>query len=78
MRLKGLVSRRGRPGRDRARSRFGAAGQNLQKAYDRTAHFKRHVARHWHGYGFLPGYPPRIAWEDPVAAWQRGPAYWPG
>jgi hypothetical protein len=26
---------------------------------------KKQVARHWHGYGFLPGYrpPERIAWE---------------
>lgn len=44
------------------------------------AHSKRHVARHWHGYGFLPGYrpPEQIEWEDTVAAWRRGPAYWYG
>jgi hypothetical protein len=44
------------------------------------AHSKRHVARHWHGYGFLPGYrpPEQIEWEDAVAAWRRGPAYWYG
>lgn len=37
---------------------------------------KRHVTRHWHGYGFLPGYrpPERVAWER---ARQRGPIfYW--
>ena len=34
----------------------------------------------WHGYGFLPGYrpPEQIEWEDAVAAWRRGPAYWYG
>jgi hypothetical protein len=41
------------------------------------AHAKRHVTRHWHGYGFLPGYrsPERIAWER---ARSRGPVYWYG
>jgi hypothetical protein len=35
-------------------------------------HGKRHVARHWHGYGFLPGYrsPERIEAEQARA---RGP-----
>jgi hypothetical protein len=38
---------------------------------------KRQVARHWHGYGFLPGYrsPERIEWEQ---ARSRGPVYWYG
>jgi hypothetical protein len=33
---------------------------------------KRHMIRHWHGYGFLPGYrsPGRIEWER---AQNRGP-----
>jgi hypothetical protein len=39
-------------------------------------HKKRHVTRHWRGYGFLPGYrsPERIAWER---AHSRGPYYGP-
>ena len=43
-----------------------------------TAGKKRHVSRHWHGYGFLPGYrtPEQIAWERARA---RGPIfYWDG
>jgi hypothetical protein len=40
-------------------------------------HKKRQVVRHWHGYGFLPGYrsPERIEWER---AQHRGPIYWYG
>jgi|ERR1700719_1405656 hypothetical protein len=40
-------------------------------------HGKRHVARRWHGYGFLPGYrsPERIEAEQ---ARNRGPVYWYG
>src|SRR5258708_35163932 len=38
---------------------------------------KAHVARHWHGYGFLPGYrtPERIEWEE---ARNRRRGYWYG
>src|SRR3981189_691091 len=38
---------------------------------------KAHVARHWHGYGFLPGYrtPERIEWEE---ARNRRRVYWYG
>jgi hypothetical protein len=38
---------------------------------------KRHVTRHWRGYGFLPGYrsSERIAWERALS---RGPVYWCG
>ena len=45
-----------------------------------AAHPKRHVVRRSRGYGFLPGYrsPERIEWEDRVAAWRRGPAWWYG
>jgi hypothetical protein len=41
------------------------------------AHAKRPAFRHWHGYGFLPGYrpPERIAWERAMA---RRPTYWYG
>jgi hypothetical protein len=36
-----------------------------------------HVARRWHGYGFLPGYrtPERIEADD---AWNRRRVYWYG
>ena len=44
-------------------------------------HAKRHASRHWHGYGFLPGYrpPERIEWEK-ARAWARthAPVYWYG
>ena len=35
---------------------------------------KHHVTRHWHGYGFLPGYrsPERIEWERSRS---RGPYF---
>src|SRR5690242_13493292 len=41
---------------------------------------KRHAARRARGPGFLPGYrtPEQIEWEDRVAAWRRGPAFWYG
>ena len=40
-------------------------------------HGRRHVAPHWHGYGFLPGYrsPERIEWEE---ARNRRQVYWYG
>ena len=40
-------------------------------------HGKGHVARRWHGYGFLPGYrtPERIQWDQ---ARNRAPVYWYG
>ena len=46
----------------------------------KPAHPKRPAARHWHGYGFLPGYrpPEQIEWEDAVAAHRRWPGYWYG
>ena len=53
-----------------------------------------HVTRHWHGYGFLPGYrpPQRIAWErvrrhgpmervrrhGPIYYWDARPGYYRG
>ena len=52
-----------------------------------TAHAKhsvRPVVRHWHGYGFLPGYrpPEQIEREDAYLFWRRHPSYywygWPG
>ena len=57
-----------------------AASLMLAGASDAApAHKKRQVTgpvtRHWHGYGFLPGYrpPERIAWES---ARRRGPLYY--
>ncbi len=45
----------------------------------------RHVTRHWHGYGFLPGYrPPEVIEREREAQYYRthGPQYygpaWPG
>jgi len=49
------------------------------------AHGKRHVTRHWRGYGFLPGYrsPERIEWErarerGPVFYWDARPGFYRG
>ena len=41
-------------------------------------HKKKHVTRHWHGYGFLPGYrPPEvIARVRAEHYWQSGPHYY--
>jgi hypothetical protein len=47
-------------------------------------HGKRHLARRWHGYGFLPGYrsPERIEWEqarNPQRVyWYGGPGFYRG
>jgi hypothetical protein len=48
-------------------------------------HKKRPVTRHWHGYGFLPGYrPPELVERERAAHYYRvyGPQYygpaWPG
>jgi len=56
------------------------AAEPEKSATAAPAHPKRHAVRRWHGYGFLPGYrpPEQIQWEDTVAAWRRGPAYWYG
>src|SRR5215471_9514168 len=44
-------------------------------ASDEHGSVKRHPARHWHGYGFLPGYrtPEQIAREDEWLFWRRHP-----
>ena len=41
---------------------------------------KRPVSRHWHGYGFLPGYrPPEVVdREDRMLYWRRHPSFWYG
>jgi hypothetical protein len=50
-----------------------------------SAHKKRHVTRHWHGYGYLPGYrpPEQLAWErarrrGPVFYWDARPGFYRG
>ena len=46
-----------------------------------AAHAKTHAIRHWHGYGFLPGYrPPEVAEWQKARAWARthSPGYWYG
>ncbi len=57
-----------------------ARGSTAAVARAAPAHARRHVVRHWRGYGFLPGYrtPEQIAWDDTVAAWRRGPQWWYG
>ena len=48
------------------------------------AHSKRHVAPHWHGYGFLPGYrPPEVIERERARrTYESGPHWygraWPG
>ncbi len=39
---------------------------------------KHHVTRHWHGYGFLPGYvPPEIAARERAERyWESGPHFY--
>jgi hypothetical protein len=63
-----------------------APAASAKPAHKHTAHphKKRHVTRHWHGYGFLPGYrPPEvIEREREKRYWRSGPYYywygWPG
>ena len=50
-----------------------------------TPHKKKHVNKHWHGYGFLPGYrPPEVIARERAEQYYRlnGPHYygpaWPG
>jgi hypothetical protein len=53
-------------------------------AFAAPAHKKWQVTRHWHGYGFLPGYrPPEVIERERAEHyWQSGPHYygpaWPG
>ena len=49
------------------------------------AHKEKHANRHWHGYGFLPGYrpPQQVAWErararGPVFYWDARPGFYRG
>lgn len=53
-----------------------AAAENTDTAHKK----KHHVTRHWHGYGFLPGYrPPEvIARERAEHYWQTHPHYFYG
>jgi hypothetical protein len=56
-----------------------AAAPDNTSARKHAVHKKRHVLRHWHGYGFLPGYrPPEvIARERAEHYWESGP-HWYG
>jgi hypothetical protein len=44
----------------------------------KTPHKKHHVSRHWHGYGFLPGYrtPEQIQAARDRHYWESGPHYY--
>jgi hypothetical protein len=60
-------------------------GPALATALDTPVQKKHHVSRHWHGYGFLPGYrPPEVIERERAAHYYRthGPYYygpaWPG
>ena len=53
-------------------------------ALSAPVHGKRHVAQHWHGYGFLPGYRSPEQIEDDEARhpnrvwWYGGPRFYRG
>jgi hypothetical protein len=53
-----------------------AAAETTHKT--QTAHKTKHVTRHWHGYGFLPGYrPPEVAQrQDEAEYWRTHPHYY--
>jgi len=62
-----------------------ATAQTVPTQQTAPAHKKRHVIRHWHGYGFLPGYrPPEVIERERAEHYYRthGPQYygpaWPG
>lgn len=54
------------------------AEQPAAATQKRIVHKKKPVTRHWHGYGFLPGYrPPEvIARERAEHYWASGPHYY--
>ena len=61
------------------------ASASAAPAQQPPAHKKHHVSRHWHGYGFLPGYrPPEVIERERAEHYyaMNGPAYygpdWPG
>lgn len=60
------------------------AGATTAKKHVAHKHAKHRVSRHWHGYGFLPGYrPPEVIEREREARyWQSGPHWygpaWPG
>jgi hypothetical protein len=48
-------------------------------AFAAPVHKKHHVTRHWHGYGFLPGYrPPEVIERERAQHYYRlyGPQYY--
>jgi len=53
------------------------ATANNHAKHKPAAHKKRHVFRHWSGYGFLPGLPPKVAaCEREWRYRQSGPHYY--
>ena len=55
------------------------AEQPAAAAHKRIVHKKRPVTRHWHGYGFLPGYrPPEVVARERWEHYERidGPHYY--
>ena len=60
-----------------------APAPDKHATHKRVVHKKRPVSRHWHGYGFLPGYvPPEVAARAREREYREshpfyGPA-WPG
>jgi hypothetical protein len=63
---------------------IGALLVSVTTAIAAPAHGKRHVARRWHGYGFLPGYrtPEQIEADEARHAkrvwWYGGPGFYHG
>lgn len=62
-----------------------ATAQTASTQQTAPVHKKRPVTRHWHGYGFLPGYrPPEVIERERAEHYYRthGPQYygpaWPG
>lgn len=61
-----------------------SAAAVLSTASATPAHGKRHATRHWHGYGFLPGYRTPDQIEDDEARhpnrvwWYGGPRFYRG
>jgi hypothetical protein len=55
-----------------------ALAETAPKKSDPARPAPRHAVRHWHGYGFLPGYrtPEQIAREDAWLFWRRHPGYY--
>jgi len=73
--------RRGKAAMSRVQTGFIAVVLSLalaQAALAAPIHKKHRVSRHWHGYGFLPGYrtPEQIQAERDAHYWASGPHYY--